>query len=105
MKVAEALRALSMYPIPDVLIQWVGAEYELDLELDYTPAVGAGYEYVKATQAVYRWLSTAPDVTQGGQTYRLSHEERARFAELGNMAHTIPAGAGGPEYGCKGGLL
>lgn len=83
MKVSEALRAISNYPIPSTVIlnimEGEGMDYGGD-EADLGTRQGAAFK--RCTAAVYLFLSKAPNVTQGGISYTFTENERKRFAQI-----------------------
>lgn len=104
MNVRESLISLSNYPVPMPVVENVGQAYSLDLDIEASVAVRETGEYKKAKAAIYIFLSTAPDVTQGGITFRLSDKDKARFRNLAiSLLEDVGAiSLGGVDYGYKG---
>ena len=108
MTIATALRSVSAYPVPMAQIQIICATRGLDYyaEADATELMSDGYKL--ATADLYLWLSLAPNISQGGQTYSLSEEQRKAFI---SAAHSIMKSIGETEgsttieYGYKGSRL
>ena len=70
--IVESLRALSAYPIPMQTLVVI-AEGRGLFPCD---AVEQTSSYHLAEADVYMWLSNAPDVSQGGQSFSFSEEQR-----------------------------
>jgi hypothetical protein len=76
MTVNEALRSINAYPIPERTINEVCERRGLD------PCDEAGFsvlesgEFKLAKADLLLWLSYAPNVSQGGQSYSFSDEQR-----------------------------
>lgn len=77
--IVESLRALNAYPIPMSTLVTITEGRGLmphDTLIDE-----AMHNYRKAEADVYMWLSNAPDVSQGGQTYSFSDEQRRHLRQ------------------------
>lgn len=109
MTIRDALKGISGYPIPQVAIDTVCTARGIspDNESDTSVAVQTGYRLAQADLMV--WLALAPNVTQGGQSYSLSDEQRTRlrsraqaiYSECGDASVTAPK----TVYGYKGSRL
>lgn len=85
------LQGLSAYPIPKRAIDIIA------IRRDTTPDENVTYyryndERLQRTVSlceadVYAWLSMAPDVAQGGQSYSFSDAERAAFRRKANALY------------------
>ena len=109
------LQGLSAYPIPKRTIDMIAVKRNTYAEQDVT------YRYrdewlqrtVSLCEAdVYAWLSMAPDVTQGGQSYSFSDSERAAFRRKANALYracgeeeSVISDGKAPAYGYKGDKL
>ena len=107
--VLESLKALNRYPVPSafyasaMVARGIEGEAEADAEL----LSSAAYNLVKADVLI--WLSNAPAISQGGQTYDFSDEQRTLmrneaytlYKEYGEWAANTPK----PTYGYKGSRL
>lgn len=104
MTLSDYLRGLTNYPLSEEALQSIlskrGASYD-------TNAIGDDQLLCLTTADVYRWLSTAPDISQGGQSYSLSDNIREYYRRRANELYR----AGGepesvleehPRYGYKG---
>lgn len=106
--VLESLRGINAYPVPlRTLVDT--AEYRgLDVTETVTPEIMQTNKYKLAQADLLLWLSLAPDVSQGGQSYSFTDEQRLRFR---NRANALYAEAGDESdapksiYGYKGSRL
>lgn len=107
MTLSDYLRGLTNYPVPEEALQSIlskrGASYDTD-------TIDEDQLLCLTTADVYRWLSTAPDVSQGGQSYSLSdnireyYRKRARelYQAGGEPVEEVKAKV---RYGYKGDRL
>lgn len=104
--IAEALRGLNAYPIPERTLVGVATARGLLLDDDATREALRGRAYRLTSADLLVWLSQAPFVSQGGQSYTFSSEQRATmraqasaiYAELGETDALNVR----PTYGYKG---
>lgn len=104
--IAEALRGLSAYPIPERTLVGIATARGLLLDDDATREALRGRAYRLTCADLLVWLSQAPFVSQGGQSYTFSSEQRttmraqasAIYAELGEKDALNVR----PSYGYKG---
>lgn len=96
-----ALRGESLYPIPRETVEAFAARRGLDVAAGAAALGGRAYRLVRAD--VLGWLSRAPSVSQGGQTYGFSEwERRALAARAARLYREAGEAAGGPAYGYRG---
>ncbi len=107
--VLDSLKAVNRYPVPATFYASVmvarGIEEEAKADADILTS--AAYNLAKADVLI--WLSNAPDISQGGQTYGFTDEQRtlmrneayALYKEYGDGATNTPK----PTYGHKGSRL
>lgn len=84
------LQGLSAYPIPKRAIESIaiGRLITADTNVTYRDGNEELQRTVSLCEAdVYAWLSMAPDVTQGGQSYSFSDSERAAFRRKANALY------------------
>lgn len=106
--IAESLQGVNAYPIPPRTLHAIAARRALDPFEDVSPAILSSPAYKLCEADLLMWLSLAPDVSQGGQTYSLTDAQRedmrrrARqlYDEFGDEADTPKA-----VYGYKGSVL
>lgn len=108
--VLDSLRGVSMYPIPQRTLDELAARWGLALDGEATQEVLRGKAFNLALAALLLWLSFAPDITQGGQSYSFTDEQRL---QLRNRARALQdqfmdeeeAQQNKPVYGYKGSRL
>lgn len=104
----NALKGINAYPIPLRTLEEVAEGRSLDLEEEATISVLQSKEYRLATADLLLWLSIAPNISQGGQSYSFSEEQRT---QLRRRADAIYEECGEdeslskPKFGYKGKFL
>ena len=102
MTIVETLRTLSAYPIPRATLVAIAEARNLRADDEATSSDAL----TLAKGDVYMWLAVAPDVSQGGQSFSFSDEQRKHFRQ---MAQSYYAEAGVARkstiYGWKGSQL
>ena len=106
MTTLEALKSVNSYPIPLRTLQEVAQRRELELESDCTVAVIQSKGYNLAYADLLMWLSFAPQVTQGGQSYSFTDDQRLQFRNRADELYE-KYGDDAPKarYGYKGSKL
>ena len=103
MTLSDYLRGLTNYPVPEEALQSILSKRGLDGKSTMTD----DKLLCLVTADVYRWLSTAPDISQGGQSYSLTDFVREYYRRRANELYR----EGGepesvleehPRYGYKG---
>ena len=85
--VLEARQGIHAYPIPLRTIVDAAGYRELDVTAEASQKIMQTAEY-KLTQAdLLLWLSLAPDVSQGGQSYGFTDEQRIQLRNRANMLY------------------
>lgn len=79
MTILEALKGVNAYPIPLRTIDEVALDRGLTLSDTATKEVVRGAGYSLAVADLLLWLAVAPDISQGGQSYSFTDEQRASF--------------------------
>lgn len=79
MTIAQSLKSLSAYPIPSATLQDVAEGAGLTIDTEVTPEVRRSRSFRRAKAKTLIWLSGAPNVSQGGQSYSFSDDERNRL--------------------------
>ena len=106
--ILESLKGVSAYPVPLRTIVEVAEVHSLQLEVEATRETMEGNAYKLAKADLLLWLSLAPNVAQGGQSYSFTDEQRR---QLRNQAMAIYKECGEerteakPIYGYKGSRL
>lgn len=80
--VLEALRGINSYPIPLRTLQEVAERRGVDLSAAATAVILRGGAFGLAKADLLLWLSMAPNITQGGQSYSFTDEQRTDMRNL-----------------------
>ncbi len=86
------LQGLNAYPIPKRTIDSIAVRRNIftDDKIDSRKIDEKLQRTVSLCEAdVYAWLSMAPDVTQGGQSYSFSDSERAALRRKANALYRV----------------
>lgn len=103
----DALVGITGYPIPRRSAEAVALRRGLDLDAEPTSEGMAGKVFRLCEADLLMWLFRAPNVSQGGQAYNFTDEQRRDFrrramkiySDLGDMGD---AAGSGVVYGYKG---
>lgn len=108
-KVIENLKGINAYPIPIRTLIETADKRGLNLDTEATGEVLKGKNYNLAKADLLLWLSFAPNISQGGQNYSFTDEQRT---QLRNHAKALykdfdddSGSANKPIYGYKGSRL
>lgn len=106
MTVAEALAGINAYPVPQPTFEAIAVRRGVTLSDDATQEVLTGKEYQLCRADVLMFLAAAPDVSQGGQSYSFTDEQRkAMRSEAGQIYSEQGEQGTGVVYGYKGSRL
>ncbi len=107
MTTLEALKGINSYPIPLRTLQEVAERRGLNLEAGATIEVIQSKDYKLAYADLLMWLSFAPQVTQGGQSYAFTDEQRLQFRNRASEIYEECEEENAPKarYGYKGSRL
>lgn len=107
MTTLEALKGINSYPIPLRTLQEVAERRRLDLDAGATIEVIQSIAYNLAYADLLMWLSFAPQVTQGGQSYSFTDEQRLQFRNRASELYEEYEEENAPKtrYGYKGSRL
>lgn len=107
MTTLEALKGINSYPIPQRTLEEVATRRGLTLTSEASVEVMRSKEYNLAYADLLLWLSFAPQVTQGGQSYNFTDEQRLQFRNRASELFEEFEGesARKPRYGYKGSRL
>lgn len=101
--IEEALRGISGYPVPPSTLLAVAARRGLDLDAQADGSVLRGTAFNLAKADILMWLSTAPDISQGGQSYSFTDGQRSAMrGEAGDLLSEFDTSGSKPGYGYKG---
>lgn len=106
--ILESLKSVNAYPVPLRTLVEIAERRGLSLTDKATKEVLGGKNYNLAKADLLLWLSLAPNITQGGQSYSFTDEQRqqfrnnanALFSEFGEENSSVQ-----PTYGYKGSRL
>ena len=108
--IQDVLTGITMYPIPSRTLNGISARRGVTLSQEATQEVigSAGFNLCKAD--ILMWLSLAPNVTQGGQSYSFTDDQRQQFRNQANglyreFSADDDSAAQKPIYGYKGNRL
>lgn len=106
--VLEALKSVSAYPVPLRTLVETAERRGLTLTDEATQEVLTGKTYRLALADLLLWLYLAPNITQGGQSYSFSDEQRKQFRNQANALYNElgeETASAQPIYGYKGSRL
>lgn len=92
--ILESLKSISGYPIPLRTLTEKAERRGLNLDDEATVDVLTESAYLLATADLMVWLSTAPNISQGGQSFSFSEDQQKLFRQ---RAHAIYAAYGDPS--------
>lgn len=108
--VLESLKGVNAYPIPLRTLKSVMEHRGLSQSDEATQAVMRGAKYNLASADLLLWLADAPGITQGGQSFGFTDEQRLQFRNRANRLYqqfgdAVEAAQNRPTYGYKGSRL
>lgn len=105
------MKGENAYPIPFDTIDGIAVRRGIDLCSEATKETMAGADYNLALADLLKWLSFAPDISQGGQSYAFKEGAQNRMLDLARYLYrkygtdedvaSVPK----PVYGYKGSRL
>ena len=103
----DKLKGLNAYPIPLRALQEIADRYGIVLTDEVTQEEAHGKTYNLAVAEVLLWLSLAPNVTQGGQSYSFPDEQRTQLRNRANQLFNEYGAEDAPKpvFGYKGSKL
>lgn len=106
--VLETLKGVSAYPVPLRTLVETAELRGLSLEEDATQDIMVGKAYKLAKADLLLWLALAPNITQGGQSFSFTDEQRQQFRNQAKALYDEcgeVSAATKPIYGYKGSRL
>lgn len=108
--VLESLKGVNAYPIPLRTLSGIMERRGLSPTDEATQAVQRGAKYNLAVADLLMWLALAPDISQGGQSFGFTDEQRQQFRNRANrlldeFGDAAELEANKPIYGYKGSRL
>lgn len=82
----DALKGINSYPVPVRTITEIAERRGIVLENEATAAVLTSKAFCLCRADILLWLSYAPNITQGGQSYSFTDEQRT---DLRNRAQGL----------------
>ncbi len=103
----SSLQAINAYPVPQSFFVTAAALRGLDLTSEISQEALTSKEYRLTRADVLMWLSKAPNVSQGGQSYTFDDDQRRDFRNeaLGIYDELGEDDAPKTQYGYKGSRL
>lgn len=83
----EHLQGINRYPVPLRTIAEIGERRCITLTADAAQEDLFGKDYRLAKADLLLWLSLAPDISQGGQSYSFTDEQRKRMRSEANAIY------------------
>lgn len=107
--ILEAIKSVTLYPLPSRTIEQIAVRRGCSLSDEATQEKLTGIEYNLAKADILKWLANAPNVTQGGQSYSFTEEQRQQFRNEANALYkeygADDSAIAKPIYGYKGSRL
>ena len=106
--VLETLKGVSAYPVPLRTLVETAELWGLSLSETATQAIMVSKAYKLAKADLLLWLSLAPNITQGGQSFSFTDEQRQQFRNQAKALYDEcgeVSAATKPIYGYKGSRL
>lgn len=106
--VLETLKGVSAYPVPLRTLVETAELRGLSLEEVATQEIMVGKAYKLAKADLLLWLALAPNITQGGQSFSFTDEQRQQFRNQAKALYDEcgeVSAATKPIYGYKGSRL
>lgn len=85
--VLEALKGINSYPIPLRTINETAERRGIALDGETTAEVLKGRAFNLCRADLLLWLSYAPNITQGGQSYSFTDEQRTDMRNLAQQLY------------------
>ena len=106
--VLETLKGVNAYPVPLRTLVETAELRGLSLEEAASQEVMVGKAYKLAKADLLLWLALAPNITQGGQSFSFTDEQRQQFRNQAKALYDEcgeVSAATKPIYGYKGSRL
>ncbi|MBQ9639110.1 MAG: hypothetical protein IJV22_06110 [Bacteroidales bacterium] len=105
--ILEALKGINSYPVPLRTLSETAERRGIRLEDNTTAETLRGREFNLCRADLLLWLSYAPNITQGGQSYSFTDEQRTAMRNLASQLYDEFEEENKPNtiYGYKGSRL
>ena len=102
--ILEALKGVNSYPVPLRTITEIAERRGVTLGGSTTMEILKGAAFNLCRADILLWLSYAPDITQGGQSYSFTDEQRTDLRNLAQQLYEEFDEENAPKtvYGYKG---
>lgn len=87
--VCELLRSVTNFPVPTSTIEALALKRGLDLGEYADAEMVSSREYLLTEADIYRWLYLVANMSQGGQSYNFTSEDKERFKAEANRAYRL----------------
>jgi hypothetical protein len=104
----DALKSVNAYPIPLRTLTETAERRNISLAAEASQESLLGRDYLLAKADLLLWLSVAPNISQGGQSFSFTDEQRKDFKRQAYAIYDVyepMANAGCVSYGYKGDRL
>lgn len=85
--IREALQSVTNFPIPAATIEALAVKRGLDVQAVADAEVLGSRAYLLAEADVYRWLYLVANMSQGGQSYNFTADDKAHFKAEANRLY------------------
>ena len=108
--ILESLKGVNAYPVPLRTLVETAERRGLKLTDEATREAMGKADYNLAVADILLWLAFAPNITQGGQSFSFTDEQRQQFRQRANALYEAfgtdeEIDAHKPSYGYKGSRL
>lgn len=106
--IAQSLQGANPYPVPETTIATICAKRGYDPQNQISEPVIAERGYNLAVADVLMYISCAPNISQGGQSYSLTDEMRAQLRKRARAIYLQfgeSVNSGEVQFGYKGSRL
>lgn len=87
--VCELLRSVTNFPIPSNTIEALALKRGLDISATADMGMVTSRAYLLTEADIYRWLYLVANMSQGGQSYNFTSEDKERFKSEANKAYKL----------------
>lgn len=105
----DSLKSVNGYPFPRTEIEVVAIKRGITLSDEFTSKVAKSDSYRLAQADLWRWVSTAPNISQGDVSFDILYSDRERLREMANAVYNELGEAAGEtgkvSFGYKGSKL
>lgn len=104
----DALKSVNAYPIPLRALMETAERRNISLATETSQESLQGKDFLLAKADLLLWLSVAPNISQGGQSFSFTDEQRKDFKRQACAIYNVyepMASAGYVTYGYKGDRL